>query len=104
MPQITKHTPSKSLGFKGDFFSEVFHELRSDLQYADYVSHSMRLSDCEDMRDHKAVARIVEGHLKLLFPDLQVTDEEFVEYCVNPTVRMRQQIRDELARLDQEYQ
>src|SRR3990172_2144775 len=104
MPRITKHTPSKSLGFKGDFFSEVLHELRSDLQYADYVSHSLRLPACEDMRDHKAVARIAEGYLKLLFPDLQVTDEEFVEYCVNPAVRMRQQIRDELARLDQEYQ
>ncbi|MDO8723264.1 MAG: hypothetical protein Q7J31_13725 [Syntrophales bacterium] len=35
---------------------------------------------------------------------VQVADEEFVEYCVNPAVRMRQQIRDELARLDQEYQ
>ncbi len=104
MPRITKNTPSKSLGFKGDFFSEVLHELRSDLQYADYVSHSLRLPSCEDMRDHKAVARIAEGYLKLLFPDLQVTDEEFVEYCVNPAVRMRQQIRDELARLDQEYQ
>lgn len=104
MPRITKNTPSKSLGFKGDFFSEVLHELRSDLQYADYVSHSLRLPSCEDMRDHKAVARIAEGYLKLLFPDLQVTDEEFVEYCVNPAVRMRQQIRDELARLDQEFQ
>ena len=104
MPRITKNTPSKSLGFKGDFFSEVLHELRSDLQYADYVSHSLRLPSCEDMRDHKAVARIAEGYLKLLFPDLRITDEEFIEYCVNPAVRMRQQIRDELARLDQEYQ
>ena len=103
MPRITKNTPSKSLGFKGDFFSEVLHELRSDLQYADYVSHSMRLPACEDMRDSKAVARLAEGFLKLLFPDLQVTSEEFVEYCVNPAVRMRQQIRDELAKLDQEY-
>jgi ATP-dependent Lon protease len=103
MPRITKHTPSKSLGFKGDFFSEVLHEMRSDLQYADYVSHSMRLPECDDMRDNKAIARLAEGFLKLLFPDLQVNDEEFIEYCVNPAVRMRQQIRDELARLDQEF-
>jgi len=51
MTRITKDTPSKSLGFKGDFFSEVLHELRGDLQYADYVSHSMRLPHCDDMRD-----------------------------------------------------
>jgi ATP-dependent Lon protease len=104
MPRITKNTPSKSIGFKGDFFSEVLHELRSDLKFADYVSHSMRLPECEDMRDNKAIARLAEGFLKLLFPDLQVSDEEFIEYCVNPAVRMRQQIRDDLAKLDQEYQ
>jgi len=103
MPRITKNTPSKSIGFKGDFFSEVLHELRSDLKFADYVSHSMRLPECEDMRDNKAIARLAEGFLKLLFPDLQVSDEEFIEYCVNPAVRMRQQIRDDLAKLDQEY-
>lgn len=103
MPRITKNTPSQNIGFKGDFFSEVLHELRSDLRFADYVSHSMRLPECEDMRDNKAIARIAEGFLKLLFPDLQVSEEEFIEYCVNPAVRMRQQIRDELAKLDQEY-
>ncbi len=103
MPRITKNTPSKSIGFKGDFFSEVLHELRSDLKFADYVSHSMRLPECEDMRDNKAIARLAEGFLKLLFPDLKVSGEEFIEFCVNPAVRMRQQIRDELAKLDQEY-
>jgi ATP-dependent Lon protease len=103
MPRITRNTPSRKLGFKGDFFSEVLHEMRSDLQYADYVSHSLRLPQCEDMRDNKAIARITEGYLKLLFPDLNLTDEEFIEYSVNPAVRMRQQIRDELAKMDQEY-
>ena len=103
MPRITKNSPSKSFGFKGDFFSEILHELRSDLQYADYVVHSMSLPQCEDMRDNKAVARIAEGFLKLLFPDLNLSNKEFVEYCVNPAVRMRQKIRDDLARLDHEF-
>ncbi len=103
MPRITKNTPSRSIGFKGDFFSEVLHELRSDLRFSDHVSHSMRLPECEDMRDNKAIARLAEGFLKLLFPDLRVSADEFIEFCVNPAVRMRQQIRDELAKLDQEY-
>ena len=103
MPRITKDTPSQYLGFKGDFFSEILHEMRVDLQYADYVSQSLRLPECDDMRDNKAISRLTEGYLKLLFPDLNVTDEEFVEYCVNPAVRMRQQVRDELSKLDQEY-
>jgi ATP-dependent Lon protease len=103
MPRITKNTPSKMLGFKGDFFSGVLHEIRTDLQYADYVSHSLRLLECDDMRDTKAISRIAEGYLKLLFPDLNVSEEEFIEFCVNPAVRMRQQVRDELAKLDREY-
>ena len=103
MPRVSRNTPSKSLGFKGDFFSEVLHELRVDLRYADYVSKSLHLPQCDDMRDNKAIARLAEGFLKLLFPDLAPTEEEFITYCVNPAVRMRQQIRDELAKLDQEY-
>ena len=103
MPRVTRHTPARGLGFKGDFFSEVLHELRVDLRYSDYVSHEMRLTDCEDMRDRKAIARIAEGYLKLLFPDLQLTNEEFTDFCVNPAVRLRQQVRDELAKMDPEY-
>ena len=103
LPRISRKTPSTTLGFKGDFFSEVLHELRGDLKYADYVSHSLRLPDCEDMRDNKAIARIAEGLFKLLFPDLIVSDAEFVEYCVNPAIRMRQMVRDELAKLDVEF-
>jgi ATP-dependent Lon protease len=103
MPRISRNTPSVTLGFKGDFFSEVLHELRVDLRYADYVSQSLHLPQCEDMRDNKAIARLAEGFLKLLFPDLNLRDEEFIAYCVNPAVRMRQQIRDELSKIDQEF-
>ena len=103
MPRVSRNTPSSSLGFKGDFFSEVLHELRVDLRYADYVSQSLHLPQSEDMRDNKAIARLAEGYLKLLFPDLALSEEEFIAYCVNPAVRMRQQIRDELSKIDQEY-
>lgn len=103
MPRVSRNTPSGSLGFKGDFFSEVLHELRADLRYADYVSQSLHLPQCDDMRDNKAIARLAEGFLKLLFPDLEPSEEDFITYCVNPAVRMRQQVRDELSKIDQEF-
>jgi len=103
MPRITKNSPSHHLGLKGDFFGEVLHELRPRLEFADYVSHNLRLPSCDDMRDNKAIARIAEGYLKLLFPDLEVTEDQFTEFCVNPALRMRQQIRDELSKIDSEY-
>jgi ATP-dependent Lon protease len=103
MPRVSRNTPSQTLGFKGDFFSEVLHELRVDLRYADYVSQSLHLPQSEDMRDNKAISRLAEGYLKLLFPHLELSEEEFIAYCVNPAVRMRQQIRDELSKIDQEF-
>jgi ATP-dependent Lon protease len=103
MPRITKNTPSRHLGLKGDFFGEILHELRPRLEFADYVSQHLHLPSCDDMRDNKAIARIAEGYLKLLFPDLNVDEAEFIEFCVNPALRMRQQIRDELSKIDKEY-
>lgn len=103
MPRISKDTPSKTLGFKGDFFSEVLHILRSEPQYTDYVNLNMRLRNCNDLRDRKAIVRLATAYLKVLFPDLQVTNADFVKYCVKPAVELRQRVRDELHKMDREY-
>jgi ATP-dependent Lon protease len=103
MPRVSRNTPSRSLGFKGDFFSEVLHQLRVDLRYWDYIQQNVKLPHCEDMRDNKAIRRLAEGFLKLLFPDLELSKDEFMTYCVNPAVRMRQLVRDELSKIDQEF-
>jgi len=103
MGRVTKDTPSDSMGFKGDFFSEILHALRSDAHYGEYVSQEMRLVHCDDLRDRKAITRLATGYLKLLFPDLRPTPDEFREYCVRPAVELRQRVRDELHKLDPEY-
>ncbi|WP_282155892.1 BREX system Lon protease-like protein BrxL [Cytobacillus gottheilii] len=103
MPRISENTPSKNLGFKGDFFSEVLHSLRSEHQYADYVNLNMNLKNCSDLRDRKAIVRLATAYLKLLFPDLRLTHEEFVKYCLKPAVELRQRVRDELHKMDKEY-
>jgi ATP-dependent Lon protease len=103
MQRVTKDTPSRSLGFKGDFFSEVLHVMRRMAQYDEYVSENMVLIDCNDLRDRKAIGRLAAGFLKLLFPDLRPTEEEFREYCVRPAVALRQRVRDELHKMDPEY-
>lgn len=103
MTRVTKDTPSRSMGFKGDFFSEILHALRSDAHYAEYVSQETRLVNCDDLRDRKAITRLATGFLKLLFPDMEPSPEEFREFCVGPAVELRQRIRDELHKLDREY-
>lgn len=103
MPRVSKETPSHNLGFKGDFFSEVLHRLRASVRYADYVKLNMQLEGCNDLRDRNAITRLASAYLKLLFPDLQPTPEEFREYCVRPAVELRQRVRDELHKMDVEY-
>jgi len=103
MGRVTKDTPSHSMGFKGDFFSEILHALRSDAHYGEYVSQEMQLVDCDDLRDRKAITRLATGFLKLLFPDMNPAPDEFREFCVRPAVLLRQRVRDELHKLDPEY-
>ncbi len=87
----------------GDFFSEILHVLRSDAHYGEYVSQQMRLANCDDLRDRKAITRLAIGFLKLLFPDMKPSEEQFKEFCVKPAVALRQRVRDELHKLDPEY-
>ena len=103
MPRISKNSPSKTLGFKGDFFSEILNRMRMDVRYSDYVSSNLSLTGCDDLRDRKAIQRVASGYMKLLFPDLQVSPEEFREYVAKPAVELRQRIRDELHKLDAEF-
>ena len=103
MERITTDTPSRSLGFKGDFFSEILHVLRGEMDYGEFASEHLRLWNCDDLRDRKAIRRLATGYLKLLFPDLSPTPEQFREHCVRPAVALRQRVRDELHRMDPEY-
>jgi ATP-dependent Lon protease len=101
--RITKDTPSRNIGLKGDIFGEILHSLRGDVSFRDYVKTNMELVDCDDMRDTKAIEAGASGLLKILFPDKNPTEEEFYKFCVNPAVELRQRIRDELCKLDREY-
>jgi len=103
LPRISKDTPSKTMGLKGDIFGEILHSLRSDISYRDYVKTNMELQNCDDMRDSKAVEAGAAGLLKILFPDQDPTEEEFYLYCANPALELRQRVRDELCKLDREY-
>jgi len=103
LPRISKDTPSKTIGLKGDIFGEILHSLRSDISYRDYVKTNMELQNCDDMRDSKAVEAGATGLMKILFPNQEPSEEDFYLYCVNPTLELRQRVRDELCKMDREY-
>ncbi len=104
LPRITKETPSKFLGLKGDIFGELLHIFRNDISYKDYVKSNLELYNCDDMRDSKAIEAGAAALLKLLFPDKSPSEKDFYNYCVNPAIELRQRVQDELCKMDREYQ
>lgn len=103
LPRVSKDTPSRAIGLKGDIFGEILHSLRSDISYRDFVKTTMELENCDDMRDSKAIEAGATGLLKILFPAKDPSEIEFYTFCVNPALELRQRVRDELCKLDREY-
>jgi len=92
----------RGVGFKADFFAEVSYMLRDRAGYLEYIQNNCTINS-DSIRDKIAIWRLAAGFLKLLFPDLNVTQEELYEFCLKPALSLRQRIRNQLALLDPEY-
>lgn len=103
LPRITVDSPAQGIGFKADFFAEVLHQLRERTGYFKYFRQHVKITGTNDMRDKKAIERLAVGFLKLLFPDLKLSPDELYKYGVLPAVKLRQHVRDQLAKMDPEY-
>jgi ATP-dependent Lon protease len=101
--RIEQAAISSSVGFKADFFAEVLHGLRHQAGYTEYVTSNGQILHTQDVRDRNAIIRLASGYLKLLFPDLRLTHQEFVDYCLRPAADLRQLVRDQLAAMDPEF-
>lgn len=103
LPRIQEQAISNTIGFKADFFGEVLHSLRHRAGYEDYIRSHGQITGSNDIRDRNAITRLAAGYLKLLFPDLQLSSEELIDYCLRPAAVFRQTVRDQLAMMDAEY-
>ena len=74
------------------------HSIRFELS-AGFIEISISLA----AKNPNECASLGLMFLKLLFPDMSPTEEQFREYCVRPAVELRQRVRDELHKMDPEY-
>ncbi|MDI6811428.1 MAG: BREX system Lon protease-like protein BrxL, partial [archaeon] len=102
LPRIEKKS-LLSLGYvlRSDYLSEILHLLRAKTEYSDFVKS--RLYSTGDIRDVRAVERIATGLLKLLYPDMNVSVENFEKYCVDTGKELRGLLREQMALKDSEY-
>ncbi len=90
-----------------EYFCAILHELRSDTTYRAIVDKLVIVPEASDTRDTEAIKRITTAYLKLLFPNVQKTEDisarDFNRYCLRRACGMRATIKNQLGILDSEY-
>ena len=98
--EIPKFRPehfTDDYGFISDYLAEFIGELRKE-QYGDALDHYFRLGKNLNQRDTIAVRRMIDGYLKLMYPDGKFTKEE-LEEVVQISLEMRRRVKEQLKKL-----
>jgi ATP-dependent Lon protease len=98
--EIPKFRPehfTDDYGFISDYLSEFIRELRKE-QYGDALDHYFRLGRNLNQRDTIAVRKMVDGYLKLLYPDGEFTKEQ-LEEILKLSLEMRRRVKEQLKKL-----
>lgn len=98
--EIPKFRPehfTNDYGFISDYLSEVWRELRKE-QYGDSIEKYFRLGRNLNQRDTIAVRKMVDGYIKLLYPDGEFTKED-LEEVLTVALEMRRRVKEQLKKL-----
>lgn len=102
IPKFEEKMIVTGMGLKADFFSDTLTAMRHDINFDEFARRHLEFGDVK-IRDQNAIVTNVAAYLKILFPDLNVTQEEFDTYCLMPGRKLRQLIREQLWILDPEF-
>ena len=98
--EIPKFRPehfTNDYGFISDYLAVFIRELRKE-QYGDALDHYFRLGKNLNQRDTIAVRRMVDGYLKLMYPD-GVFDKSELEEVLQISLEMRRRVKEQLKKL-----
>ena len=98
--EIPKFRPehfTNDYGFITDYLSEFIRELRKE-QYGDALDRYFRLGKNLNQRDTIAVRKMVDGYLKLMYPDGEFAKEE-LEEVLQLSLEMRRRVKEQLKKL-----
>ena len=98
--EIPKFRPehfTNDYGFISDYLAEFVRELRKE-QYSDVIDRYYRLGKNLNQRDTIAVRKMVDGYLKLLYPDGAFSKEQ-LEEVLRVSLEMRRRVKEQLKKL-----
>lgn len=98
--EIPKFRPehfTDDYGFITDYLAEFIRELRKE-NYGDAMDQYFRLGRNLNQRDTIAVRKMVDGYIKLLYPDGSFTKDDVAE-CLTMALEMRRRVKEQLKKL-----
>mgnify|MGYP001625142662 FL=1 len=98
--EIPKFRPehfTNDYGFITDYLAEFIRELRKE-QYGDALDKYFRLGKNLNQRDTIAVRKMVDGFMKLLYPDGEFTKDQ-LEEILKISLEMRRRVKEQLKKL-----
>jgi len=97
VPKFRPEHFTNDYGFITDYLAGFVRELRKE-QYGDALDHYFHLGKNLNQRDVIAVRRMVDGYLKLLYPD-GVFEKKDVEEVLILALEMRRRVKEQLKKL-----
>ena len=98
--EIPKFRPehfTNDLAFITDYFSEVLRELRKE-NYGNNLDKYFRLGKNLNQRDTIAVRKMVDGLLKLIYPNEEFIKDD-IEEILHIALEMRRRVKEQLKKL-----
>lgn len=98
--EIPKFRPehfTNDYGFITDYLAGWMREMRKE-QYGDAIDKYFRLGKDLNQRDTIAVRKMVDGYIKLIYPDGNFTKED-VEEILTISLEMRRRVKEQLKKL-----
>lgn len=97
VPKFRPQHFTNDYGFITDYLAEFIRELRKE-QYGDALDKYFRLGKNLNQRDTIAVRKMVDGYLKLLYPDGEFSKEDLEQILVI-SLEMRRRVKEQLKKL-----
>lgn len=97
VPKFRPEHFTNEYGFITDYLAEFIRELRKE-QYGDALDRYFRLGKNLNQRDTIAVRKMIDGYLKLLYPDGEFSKDD-LEEVVKISIEMRRRVKEQLKKL-----
>ena len=107
LPRMRENMKLHGYALNVEYFSEILHSLRTVADFPQVVDDMLIVPKNADTRDVRAIKKLCSAYLKLLFPNVRsakdIDRSDFETYCLQPAMRMRAIIRQQLHLMDSEY-